>query len=143
MRWRRRAAEAADETMIEPEIAVRDEARNARRVRARFWRTVKRAAGQVPFLDEVVAAYYCAFDPATPNRVRAMLLAALAYFVLPIDVVPDLLAGIGFTDDIAVLTAVFGLLRGHIRDEHRAAARAALAVEPEDEPAPEPEPAKA
>jgi len=100
----------------------RDEAR----VRSGFWRTVRRTAGRIPFVDELVAAYYCALDRRTPTRVRAMMLAALAYFVLPVDAVPDILAGIGFTDDVTVLLGVLGLVRGHIREEHRAAARAAL-----------------
>lgn len=101
--------------------------RKEARVRRGFWPTLKRAARHVPFLDELVAAYYCALDRRTPMRVRAMLLGALAYFVLPVDAVPDILAGIGFTDDVTVLLGVIGLVRAHIRDEHRAAAKAALA----------------
>ena len=75
------------------------------RVRAKFWRTVKKAARQVPFMEELVAGYYCALDNDTPPKVRGILLAALAYFVLPLDVVPDFLLGFGFTDDVAVLAA--------------------------------------
>jgi uncharacterized membrane protein YkvA (DUF1232 family) len=99
------------------------EERREERVRARFWRTARRAARQIPFLDEVLAAYFCALDPQTPSRVRGILLAALAYFVLPVDAVPDFLAGFGFTDDIAVLTAALGAVRSHITDAHRRAAR--------------------
>jgi uncharacterized membrane protein YkvA (DUF1232 family) len=96
------------------------------RVRAQFWRTVKRAARQVPFMEDVVAAYYCALDTRTPTRVRGILLAALAYFVLPIDFIPDFIFGLGFTDDMAVLTAAITALRSHITPDHRAAAREAL-----------------
>jgi uncharacterized membrane protein YkvA (DUF1232 family) len=96
------------------------------RVRARFWRTVKRAARQVPFMEDVAAAYYCALDTRTPTRVRGVLLAALAYFVLPTDFIPDFIFGLGFTDDVAVLTAAITALRGHITPAHRAAAREAL-----------------
>ncbi|MGN6470775.1 MAG: YkvA family protein [Rhizobiaceae bacterium] len=99
------------------------------RVRARFWRTVKRAARQVPFMEDVVAAYYCALDTRTPTRVRGVLLAALAYFVLPTDFIPDFIFGLGFTDDVAVLTAAITALRSHITPAHRAAAREALAEE--------------
>lgn len=97
------------------------------RVRRGFWKTLARAAGAIPFADELVAAYYCAFDPETPTRVRAMLIGALAYFVLPIDIVPDILVGIGFTDDVTVLMATLGMLRSHIKPSHREAAREALA----------------
>ena len=95
-------------------------------VREKFWRTAKKAARQIPFMEEVVAAYYCALDPATPMRVRGMLLAAIAYFILPVDIIPDMIAGLGFADDAALLTAVIGLVASHITPTHRAAAARAL-----------------
>lgn len=116
--------------MLQGEIldrAEEDASLNEGKVRRGFWKTAARAAGRIPFIDEVIAAYYCALDPATPSRVRAMLLAALAYFVLPLDSIPDFIAGFGFTDDIAVLGAVLATIRGNIRDEHRELARSKLA----------------
>lgn len=100
--------------------------RREERVRERFWRTAKKAARQVPFMEELVAGYYCALDNDTPPRVRGILLAALAYFVLPLDLVPDFLAGFGFTDDVAVIMAALNAVRGHITPAHRLAARRAL-----------------
>jgi len=97
------------------------------RVRERFWRTVKQAARQVPFMEDVVAAYFCAFDLETPHRVRGILLAALAYFVLPLDSLPDFLALVGFTDDVAILAAALAAIRTHITPAHYEAARQALA----------------
>jgi uncharacterized membrane protein YkvA (DUF1232 family) len=97
-----------------------------RQVRRDFWAKLKQFAGRVPFVEDLVAAYYCALDPATPTRVRGMLLAALAYFILPLDIVPDLIAGLGFADDAALLTAVVGLVSAHITPTHRAAAARAL-----------------
>lgn len=120
----RTATSPLDGDVLGPETDE-ERAREAR-VRRGFWPTLKRAARHVPFLDELVAAYYCALDRRTPTRVRVMLIGALAYFVLPIDAVPDVLAGIGFTDDVTVLLGVIGLVRAHIRDEHRLAARRTL-----------------
>lgn len=100
----------------------RDEAR----VRRDFFTTVRKAAGVIPFMDEVVAAYYCALDRETPTRVRATLLGALGYFVLPLDGIPDFILGLGFTDDVAVIAGVLALMRTHITDEHREAAKKAL-----------------
>jgi len=96
-------------------------------VREKFWRTAKRAARQVPFMDEVVAAYYCALDKDTPLRTKGILLAALGYFILPVDTIPDVLFGFGFTDDIAVLTAAIAAVRAHMTPAHRLAAKEALA----------------
>jgi uncharacterized membrane protein YkvA (DUF1232 family) len=103
-----------------------------RKVRRDFWTMLKHFAGQVPFVEDLVAAYYCALDPATPMRVRAILLAALAYFILRWRSRPltwlRRFPGLGFTDDAAVLTAVFGLST-HITPVHRAAAAKALGKE--------------
>jgi len=98
-----------------------------RRVRARFWPTLKRAARHIPFMQDLVAAYYCALDPKVPLRVRGVLLAALAYFVMPIDAIPDFILGVGFGDDVSVLVAAIAMVASYISDEHREAARRALA----------------
>jgi uncharacterized membrane protein YkvA (DUF1232 family) len=110
-------------------LGPEDEAAREKRVRHGFWATFRKAVRFIPFADELVAAYYSALDPRTPHRVRLMLLAALAYFVMPFDTVPDLLAGIGFSDDAAVLLATISLVRAHITPVHREAARRVLAGE--------------
>ncbi|MDO8533271.1 MAG: YkvA family protein [Xanthobacteraceae bacterium] len=91
-----------------------------------FWRKLRRAVAYIPFAEDAITAYYCALDRQTPVRVRAALLAALVYFVLPTDVIPDFLPGLGYTDDAAVLAAALQLVASHILPEHRAAARRAL-----------------
>jgi uncharacterized membrane protein YkvA (DUF1232 family) len=111
-------SDEADETK-----AARDEAR----VRRGFWPKLRRHAAQLPFAEDLVAAYYCAFDRRTPRRVQVILLGALAYFVLPFDFIPDMLAIIGFTDDAAVLATAVRVVAPHITPEHRNAARRLLA----------------
>jgi uncharacterized membrane protein YkvA (DUF1232 family) len=94
--------------------------------RRRFWTKLKRVLAGIPFAEDLVAAYYCAFDPDTPAYVRAVLFGAIAYFVLPTDMVPDFLAGLGFTDDASVLAAAIAAVGGHIAPRHRVQARSAL-----------------
>ena len=94
--------------------------------RENFWRTAKKAARHVPFMEDVVAAYYCALDKETPLRVKGILFAALGYFILPADTIPDVIFGLGFTDDIAVLTAALAAVRAHLKPAHLAAAKEAL-----------------
>lgn len=91
-----------------------------------LWDKLRRTAGQVPFVEDVVAAYYCATDRATPLYVKAVLMGALAYFIIPTDVIPDFIVGFGYTDDASVLAAALAAVRSSLRDGHRAAARAAL-----------------
>lgn len=109
--------------------------RREKQVRARFWPKLKRVAGYVPFSRDLVAAYYCALDPKTPTRVRGVLLAALAYFILPFDLLPDVFAVVGFTDDMAVFATALRMIQGHIGDRHYQAADKALAGDEEPAPA--------
>jgi uncharacterized membrane protein YkvA (DUF1232 family) len=95
--------------------------------RRRFWTKLRRVLVRIPFAEDLVAAYYCAFDPDTPAYVRAVLFGAIAYFVLPTDMVPDFLAGLGFTDDASVLAAAIAAVGGHIAPRHRIRAKSALA----------------
>src|SRR3954449_7201654 len=95
-------------------------------VRRRFWSKLKRVVAHLPFTEDLLAAYYCAFDRQTPRHVQAALLGAIAYFVLPFDFVPDMLPVLGFADDAAVLATAIRTVAAHITPDHRAAARAAL-----------------
>ena len=96
-------------------------------VRRGFWPKARRFAAKLPFAEDLLAAYYCAFDRDTPVQVKAALLGALAYFVLPFDMMPDVMPFLGFADDAAVLATALRLVASHMRPAHRAAARAALA----------------
>ena len=101
-------------------------ARDRDGVRRRFWNKLKKVASGLPFVEDLLAAYYCAFDKETPRHVQVALLGALAYFILPFDFIPDMLPVLGFTDDAAVLATAIRLVANHITPEHREAARAAL-----------------
>jgi uncharacterized membrane protein YkvA (DUF1232 family) len=103
--------------------------RQEKSVREKFWGVLKKYARYIPFARDAVAAFYCATDPATPRRVKGILLAALGYFILPLDAVPDIFSLIGFTDDLAVLTTAIAMVRGHMKPEHYEAADRALAGE--------------
>jgi uncharacterized membrane protein YkvA (DUF1232 family) len=105
------------------EKATREEAR----VRREFWPKFRRFAARLPFAEDLVAAYFCAFDRNTPRKVQVALLGALAYFVLPFDFIPDMLPLIGFADDAAVLATAMRLVSAHIGPQHREAARRVIA----------------
>lgn len=100
--------------------------RREKTVNDRFWSAIRRIAANTPFLADLLAAYYCVMDPATPAKVKGILLAALAYFILPADTIPDIILWFGFTDDIAVLTAAMAAVAGHIKPAHRKAAMEAI-----------------
>ncbi len=105
----------------------------------RFWDKLRETLGRVPFVEDAVAAYYCATDRGTPLYVKAVLMGALVYFIVPSDVIPDVIAGLGYTDDAAVLAAVIAAVGNSLRPEHFASARGFLkkaAAEEENEAIP-------
>ncbi len=99
---------------------------NEERVAQGFWPKLRRVARRIPFARDLIAVYYCARDPQTPAAAKAMLMAALAYFVMPFDAIPDVLAGVGYTDDAAVIATVLLLVGRHLKPQHRQAADAFL-----------------
>lgn len=111
-----------DITLYDPRKLARDE----RRVERGFWRKLPRVLPRIPFADDLLAAYYCAVDGETPTYVKAVLMGAVAYFVLPTDLLPDFIAVLGFSDDASVLVTAITAVGGHIRESHREKAKATL-----------------
>jgi uncharacterized membrane protein YkvA (DUF1232 family) len=77
-------------------------------------------------MDDVLAMYFCAADKKTPSKVRIAIGATLLYLVMPLDVIPDFLAVIGFTDDVTALMVVLKFVSSHVTDDHRTKSAAAL-----------------
>ena len=100
---------------------------NERRVAEGFWPKFRKVAAKIPFADDVLSVWYCARDPTTPKAAKGLMMAALAYFVLPTDAIPDILGVIGFTDDAAVFAAMLALVGKNLKPRHREAAQGFLA----------------
>jgi len=106
--------------------AIRRATRDEDGLRRDFWVKLKRVGRNLPFAEDLVAAYYCTLDPATPSRVKLVLLGAIAYFVLPFDAVPDFIPILGFADDAALIAAAISQVAGAISETHREKAREIL-----------------
>jgi uncharacterized membrane protein YkvA (DUF1232 family) len=117
--WRKPFSEAE---MKAARRALRDEDGILREVLA----LVKKLARALPFAEDALAAYHCVRDPVTPVRVRLILMGALAYFVMPVDALPDYIPLLGYTDDAAVLGAAIAAVKNAMLPEHRAKAREML-----------------
>lgn len=85
-----------------------------------FWDKVKNAAttaGAV-VVEKSLALYFCASDPDTPVVAKSLIFGALGYFILPLDAIPDVFVGIGYTDDLGVLAAAATAIATHLKPEH-------------------------
>jgi len=84
-----------------------------------FLQQVWRLVGQVPFATDAIALYFCLLDTRTPVSVKVTIAAALTYFLLPSDAIPDILVGLGFTDDATVIATTLTSVAGSVTEEHR------------------------
>ncbi|MBE9227813.1 DUF1232 domain-containing protein [Phormidium sp. LEGE 05292] len=84
-----------------------------------FLGNLKSVVGKVPFSKDAIAMYYCMKDKETPTYVKGIIAAALTYLFLPEDVIPEWVAGLGFTDDIIVITTALSAISGNLTEEHR------------------------
>ncbi|GDX83929.1 hypothetical protein LBMAG42_57400 [Deltaproteobacteria bacterium] len=88
-----------------------------------FWAKVGSLAGEVPFLVDVIAMYYAMIDDDTPWGAKCAIAGAIAYFILPLDAIPDFLFPMGYTDDAGVVAAALAVVRGFVTDAHYRQAR--------------------
>jgi uncharacterized membrane protein YkvA (DUF1232 family) len=89
-----------------------------------FWTKTKKFAGKIPFTKDAIAMYYCAVDAKTPLWAKGIAFGALAYFISPIDAIPDAILGLGFTDDAAIIAAGIKAISGQVTNEHKEKAEA-------------------
>ncbi|EHK2855835.1 DUF1232 domain-containing protein [Vibrio parahaemolyticus] len=95
-----------------------------------FWDTLKRYAKKAgrEVIETALIFYYCAKDSDTPRWAKTAILSALGYFVLPIDAIPDVLVGVGYSDDIGVLMAALASVGAHVKPEHKQEAKQQVEV---------------
>ena len=98
-----------------------------------FWRKLRSVAGAIPFAKEAAAAYCSAQESETPIGVKAAIITAHAYFIVPTDLIPDIIIGLGYTDDITVSWTAWRVVSHYITDAHRARAAKLLDRPPRDE----------
>jgi uncharacterized membrane protein YkvA (DUF1232 family) len=93
-----------------------------------FWDKVthfaKKAGREV--IEKALWLYYAAQRPETPVWAKSVIYGALAYFVLPVDAIPDMVPVVGFSDDLGALAAAIGSVAMYITDDVKEQARAKL-----------------
>ncbi len=87
----------------------------------RLWKTLRKAAaiaGRKTLLT-ALTLFYCLQDKDTPAWAKGVIVGALGYLILPMDLIPDLLPGMGYADDWGALVAALGTVAAYIKDEHK------------------------
>src|ERR1700704_1599818 len=83
-----------------------------------FWeKLAKQGAEAGPQLvEKSLVLYYTMKNPQTPTRIKASIMGALAYFILPLDAIPDALVGVGYLDDLGVVAWAYDTTFNHINE---------------------------
>lgn len=94
-----------------------------------FWNKVKHVAKQAgqSVIYASLLLFYVMQRPDVPKRVKATIIGALAYFIAPIDAIPDFIAGIGYTDDLGALTAALLQASMYVNEDVKEKAQMKLA----------------
>lgn len=95
---------------------------------ANFWRKLGRYARKAGLgvVERALYLYYAAQRPETPAWAKTIIYGALAYFIMPIDVIPDFIPIVGYSDDLGALAAALGLVSLYINDDVKQRSRQTL-----------------
>ncbi|MGQ8820132.1 YkvA family protein [Bibersteinia trehalosi] len=93
-----------------------------------FWEKVKKYAKKAgsEVIEKALMLYYCFQDSDTPLWAKSVIIAALGYFISPVDAIPDVIPGVGYVDDLGALAAAIASVAVHIKEEHKNKAKELL-----------------
>lgn len=89
---------------------------NPRFTEGDFWQKIKdtfKAAGR-KVIGMALQLFFSAKKPSTPLWAKAVIYSAIAYFISPIDAIPDITPVVGYSDDLAALTAALGTVSAYV-----------------------------
>jgi len=92
----------------------------------RLWRVFKKVAAKASrkTLYSALILFYCLKDRDTPNWAKGVIVGALGYLIMPVDMIPDLIPGAGYGDDWGAIVAALATVAAYIKDDHKAKAEA-------------------
>lgn len=93
-----------------------------------FWEKVKTVAVKagVKVIYTALKLYYAAKNEKTPAWAKSVIFGALGYFILPVDLIPDVMPVVGFTDDLGVLLAAIAAVAIYVTPDVKAQAKEQL-----------------
>lgn len=90
-----------------------------KRVRAGFWPKFKRVAVKIPGASDILALYFYLNSDLAPVKHKLSILATLAYFIMPLDLIPDILGPLGYTDDVAAALGLIKFIGSEVMQPYR------------------------
>jgi len=88
-----------------------------------LWAKLEKSGKKISFARDIVALYNFMKDPLVRWHRKAIVIAALIYFIVPIDTIPDLTPFFGYLDDLGVITALLKYLGSELMSYYPAGFR--------------------
>jgi len=88
-----------------------------------LWAKLEKGGKKISFAKDIVALYNFMKDPLVRWHRKAIVIAALIYFIVPIDTIPDLTPFFGYLDDLGVITALLKYLGSELMSYYPAGFR--------------------
>ena len=80
-----------------------------------LWSKLEKGGKRISFARDIVALYNFIKDPIVRWHRKAIVVAALIYFIVPLDTIPDLTPFFGYLDDLGVITALLKYLGSELK----------------------------
>ena len=95
---------------------------------SKLWAKIRNCAQKLgkETVRKILLLYYLMMDPSTPWKYKTMIAGALGYLILPVDLIPDAIPVVGFTDDVGALVMVLKTVSENINPEIEAKADAKI-----------------
>lgn len=78
----------------------------------KLWVKLEKVGNKISFAKDLLALYRYLLDSSVGWQRKTVVVAALIYFIVPIDAIPDLAPLFGYMDDLGVIMATLKFL-GH------------------------------
>lgn len=117
-KWTFRSKQLGADKSVEAVLSATDDAEKSELVNQKFLPKARNLAVKLPFVRDLLAGYNCVLDNETPRSVKAAIIIPLAYFVMPVDAIPDIIPAAGYTDDLGLWLASVKLFGSHINPSH-------------------------
>ena len=92
------------------ENSEEDYAEKEKYIEENLWFKLEKVGKKISFARDVMALYRYMKDSFVSWQRKAIVIAALIYFISPIDSIPDLTPFFGYLDDLGVITALLKFL---------------------------------
>ena len=110
----KRTKKNLDEEQVKERIEYVDE---------NLWNKLEKSGKRISFAKDLLALYRYMKDPLVKWYRKAIVVAALIYFIVPIDTIPDMTPFFGYLDDLGVITALLKYLGSELMSYYPAGYR--------------------